>query len=118
MAAFAEPTDVESVWRPLSTQELSNASMLLDAAAQWIRGRLPDIADDDPTAKLVSIQVTKAALIPGAFEGHSSYSKGIGPWTKAGALINPAAVLVFTDEHKELLGISTTGSAYWYFEDC
>lgn len=118
MADFATYQDVQNVWRPLSQVEQENARLLLAAAAKWIRDRLPDIADGDPTAKLVSIQVTKAALIPGAFEGHSSYSKGIGPWSKSGSLINPAAVLVFTDEHKELLGIAPSGGPHWNFEDC
>ncbi|MFC9769449.1 hypothetical protein [Rhodococcus jostii] len=118
MADFATPTEVEAVWRPLSAEETANAALLLTAAAQWIRDNTPDIADNDPAARFVSIDVVKSALLAGPFTGHASYSKTIGPWSKSGTLINPAGALQFTDVHKELLGISVTGSAHWFFGDC
>ncbi|MFD7046331.1 hypothetical protein [Rhodococcus jostii] len=118
MVAFAEPADIVSVWRPLSAQETANATLLLTAAAQWIRDNAPNVANDDPAAKYVSIDVVKSALLAGPFTGHASYSKTIGPWSKSGTLINPAGALQFTDVHKELLGISVTGSAHWFFGDC
>ena len=115
---FATATEIADVWRPLSSQERANAEMLLTAAAKWIRDRTTGLADDDPAAKYVSIDVVKSALVAGPFVGHSSYSKGIGPWTKAGTLINPAGALEFTDFHREMLGLNSSPMPVGSFGDC
>ncbi|MFD0450158.1 hypothetical protein ACFQZK_03890 [Rhodococcus aetherivorans] len=78
MAAFAQPSDITIGGRPLTSAQEADAQMFLDAAASWIRDRKPDIAPDDPNAKLVSIQVVKAALISEPYLGLSSYSKTVG----------------------------------------
>lgn len=103
MPAFATPTEVIGTGRPTSEQD--NAQLLLDAAARWIRRKRPGIADDDQDARFVSIMVVRDALSAGAMRGHVSYSKGIGPWSKSGTLVNPDGALRWTDDHKEMLGI-------------
>lgn len=103
MSAFATPDEVIGTGRP--TSEQGDAQLLLDAAARWIRRKKPDIADNDPDAHFVSIMVVRDALSPGALRGHLSYSKGIGPWSKSGTLVNPDGALRWTNDHKEMLGI-------------
>lgn len=106
--AFAAPDDVTIPGRPLVESERPHVQLLLDAAARWIRRRRPDIADDDPDARYVSIMVVRDAISAGKFTGHLSYSKTVGPWAKSGTLVNPDGALRWTDEHKEMLGIPTS----------
>lgn len=118
MTAFATTTELAEGWRPLRPTEAAWAEELLGAAARWIRRHRPDIADDDPDAKLVSKSVVRSALIPGANAGHTQYAKTAGSFQKSGTLTNPEAALRFSDWHKELLGISTSASPSWNFGDC
>lgn len=104
--SFATVDDVGAGWRALSEQDRINVRLLLDAAAMWIRNRVPDIADDHPGARFVSIDVVRSAMEAGANRGMSSFSKTIGPWSKSGTLINPSGALTFTVMHRELLGIA------------
>ncbi|AOD24048.1 hypothetical protein IM25_22725 [Rhodococcus sp. p52] len=116
MAAFAIPEDIKLRGRPLPEWQRTDAQMMLDAAASWIRERKPGIAPDDPNAKLVSIQVVKAALISEAYLGLSAFSKTTGEVTRSGTLANPGQLLVFTDFHKELLGIPFRAGPVWSFK--
>lgn len=116
MAAFAEPEDITLGGRSLTAAQKVEAQLLLDAAASWIRDRKPDIAPDDPNAKLVSIQVVKAALASEPYLGLSSYSKTTGEVTRSGTLAHPGQFLVFTDFHKELLGIPFRAGPAWSFK--
>jgi len=120
MTAFATMDEVASGWRPLRPTERVWGQQLLDAAARWIRkpGHRPDIADDDPDAKLVSISVVRSALAPGANAGHTQYAKTAGSFQRSGTLTNPEGALRFSDWHKELLGLSTTAGPSWSFGDC
>ncbi|WP_094980340.1 hypothetical protein [Rhodococcus pyridinivorans] len=113
--AFATYRDVQDAWRPLRDAERTWAVQLLEAAARWIRRQLPNIADDDPAAKLVSISVVKSALTAGDASGYVSHSKSIGPWSKSGTLANPDGALVFTDWHKEQLGLGPTRVPHYRF---
>lgn len=116
MAAFAQPSDITIGGRQLTAAQEADAQMFLDAAASWIRARKPDIAPDDPNAKLVSIQVVKAALISEPYLGLSSYSKTVGEVSRSGTIANPGALLHFTDFHKELLGIPYRAAPQWSFK--
>jgi len=115
VAAFAIPDDITFRGRPLPTWQQVDAQMMLDAAASWIRERKPDIAPDDPNAKLVSIQVVKAALASEQYLGLSSFSKTTGEVSRSGTLTNPGELLRFTDFHKELLGIPFRAGPVWSF---
>ena len=116
---FATVDDLAEQWRPLTPAEKISAESLLEAAARWITNpkRRPDIAADDPDAKLVSIAVVKSALIAGANAGYSSFSSALGPRAKSGTLTNPDAALVWLDWMKEQLGISAFGEPRGYFGD-
>lgn len=114
--AFAE-TD-ELGLPPLTSAERDIAEQLLGAAARWIRSQKPDIADGDPDAKVVCIEVVRTAMSTRAYAGHTSYSRTTGPRAKAGTLADPGGALVFSDWHKELLGISINPQPSYYFGDC
>lgn len=104
---FAQVTELASAWRPLTSAEQARATSLLGVASRWIRRRKPDIADGDPDAKLVVIEVVKAAMLNAAYQGHSSYSKTVGPYTRSGTLTpeSTTGALTFLPWMRELLGI-------------
>ncbi|WP_063039719.1 hypothetical protein [Nocardia pseudovaccinii] len=112
MAAFATYTDVQNTWRTLTTPQTAYCNLLLDAAALWIRNRKPNIADDDPAAKSVSIQVVRDALQRDLFGGTSAGTHTVGnrsdSWTlsRTATLEELARSLVFVDYHYELLGLA------------
>lgn len=105
-APFVSVDALESLWRPLSGAEKEYAEILLAAASAWIREHKPGVADDDPNAKIVTIEVVKAVLLPGQWSGYSSWSKTVGNRIEAATLANPTAALDFTP-YLTLLGIST-----------
>jgi hypothetical protein len=126
MAAFASNTDVSGTWRALSDAETAYADLLLDAAALWIRNRLPGILDSDPAARIVSIEVVRAALQKNKLEGLNTYTRTVGgrteSWTGARTATSEelARTLEFSEYHQQLLGIwkpkagprYTMGNAY------
>ena len=115
--AFAEVTDIEGAWRTLSPAEQQWAGELLDAAERWIVKRRPELAGViDPDARLVSIAVVKSALIAGEATGYTSHSRGIGPWSSSGTLVNPDGALVFTEWMREQLGISVMAGPSFTFD--
>lgn len=108
-----------ALFRVLTASEQANAELLLDAAARTIRRRIPDIAWDNPDARLVTLQVVKSALqsenLPEYAVGHKQYTKTVGDKTYGGTPINPDALLLFTDYHWSQLGISATPKPSWNF---
>ncbi|NKT17590.1 hypothetical protein GS907_07180 [Rhodococcus hoagii] len=114
---FATPTELTENWRPLKQEESSWAGLLLEAAERWIRRKRPNIADDDPDAKIVTIAVVKNALIAGEHEGFVSFSRALGPRSKSGTLSNPDAALVWLDWMKDQLGISQSALPVATFGD-
>ncbi|MDF3309757.1 hypothetical protein P3H15_32585 [Rhodococcus sp. T2V] len=119
MADFVTVPDVVTGWRPLSAVEGPWAAQLIATASRWIRDpkRRPDIADDDPDAQFVVIEVVRAALTAAKHAGHVTYSKTVGGVTRAGTLVNPGRSLVFTEYHHQILGISRSAKPSWTFGD-
>ncbi|OXR46669.1 hypothetical protein B7C42_01644 [Nocardia cerradoensis] len=108
---FAQVTDVTSTWRTLSDAQIAYANLLLQAAALWIRNRLPNIESDSPAAKIVSIEVVRAALQRDQLDGVPSGKKTRGSrsdeWTnvRTATIQELAQTLVFSQYHYQLLGI-------------
>ncbi|NEW27250.1 hypothetical protein [Nocardia cyriacigeorgica] len=97
-------------WRSLTDEQQADAQLLIDAAVAWVRDpeRRPDIADDDPVGKRVVLEVVRAALAAGPdFTNHVSYADTMGPWSTSGTLATPAGVLIFSEAHERMLGISS-----------
>lgn len=117
MTAFASKQDLTAQWRALRGTESKWAEELLDAAARWIRSKRPDIAADDPDAKLVSIAVVRSAIGLGEHQGLSQFSSTLGPRSKSGTLVNPEAALVWLPWMKEQLGIGGIADPQAYFGD-
>lgn len=85
MAALATVTDVENRWRPLSADETTVATTLLDDASEALRFRIPnldqkitdgDVSEDLATATVVSM-VVRVLRNPDAIKQESvgSYSR-------------------------------------------
>ena len=115
---FATPEEVSAGWRPLDTVASANALFLLKAVAMWIRARRPDITDNDPAAKFVSIDVVRSAMQNAGERGATAFSKAIGPWNKSITLSQAAGMIVFSAFHKQLLGIGGEGEPLFSFKVC
>ncbi|MGW0052047.1 hypothetical protein [Nocardia nova] len=108
---FADISDVVPTWRTLTDAQTAYGNLLLQAAALWIRNRLPDIAPDSVAAKIVSIEVVRAALQRDQLDGVPSGKKTRGSrsdeWTnvRTATLEELARTLVFSEYHYQLLGI-------------
>lgn len=63
MAVYAEPADLESIWRPLSEEETSRVSVLMDYASAMVQQAVPDvdtwISDGSLTAQSVRYVVVQ-----------------------------------------------------------
>ncbi len=121
--AFVSVTDLVSVWRALTQAQRTYAADLLDAAGEKIRDEYreafgTEIDQSNPAARTVSIEMVKTAIQTGAYVGHIQYGRLEGPRQKSGTLANPGGALVFTDYHREQLGIPTRALAQAYFDDC
>lgn len=116
---FATVEDVTRGRRPAADDaERENIEALIAAAGLWIRDRKPWIPDDDQAAHFVVTQVVRAARQTEKYLGLISFTRTVGGVSNSGTIANPGELLVFTDFHHQLLGISRIGAASWYFGDC
>lgn len=118
MAEFATVDEVTRGRRPPTDDERKNIEAMIAAAGMWIRERKPGISDDDQAAHFVVTQVVRTALDTEKYRGLVSFTKTTGGVSRGGALAKPGELLVFTDFHHQLLGISRIGAPSWYFGDC
>ncbi|GAA4809604.1 MULTISPECIES: hypothetical protein [Tomitella] len=120
MAAFATVEQLVAQWRPLKATEKVRAEKLLDMAAVLIRRHVTVVpgSEDESTARQVSLEMVRAALLPGVHEGKSSYSDTAGDVVESATLLNPAATLRFTRDQKDLFGVGTASAPQWFFGDC
>lgn len=109
---FAEPSDLEARWRPLSEAETARASVLLEDASQLIldedrRGIFTD-AENPASLTLVRIvcAMTKRALISTAGDaaGVSQTAQSAGPFTVSATYSNPTGDLYLTSAERKSLG--------------
>lgn len=100
---FADHTDVEARWRPLSETEDAIADQLAIDASDMIRERWADI-DDRITAETVSADsvtrvvatMVKRAMINADAEGLESRQQTAGPFSVNDKYANPTGNLYFT----------------------
>lgn len=118
-APFLEVGDFETQFgHDLSAAENPVASRLLQVVSDWIRGHKPDVLADDPAAQLVTFEVTREALLYGDVIPLGSFTKTVGPRTKAGTF-DPIAVEKFiTDRHRRILGIPVLAGPSYNFPVC
>lgn len=103
---FLTVTAFAAMWRPLSTAETAAATLFLQAATNWIVERKPAISSTDPAAQVVCLQVVSEAINAQKHVGLKQFSRTTGQRMEAGTLAEVAALLVFTPEQRDLLGIS------------
>ena len=117
MSAFATTNDLERFWRPLSGDERSRASDLLDYASAKLRlmaeGSGKDLDDTDLSdtykdmLKYTVLEATKRAMsAPELSGGAESYSQTAGPYSENYKFANPNGDLYFTKKEIGQLGLS------------
>lgn len=95
--------------RTLSVRERALADLLVQAAANWIRQRLPDLPVYHTEARLVTYDVVAAVLRkPGEYAGFSQVTRTTDDRTLGYTLDAAGDLLEFTDRHLQLLGLSVT----------
>lgn len=100
---FADFTDVQARWRPLSMEESVIADQLCIDASTMIRERWSDVDDrvaagtllPESLARIVALMV-KRAMISGDAEGLESRQQAAGPFSVSDKFSNPNGNLYFT----------------------
>lgn len=109
--AYADVTDLEDRWRPLSEPEQARAEVLLGDAAVRLDVSCPP--SDPPTAtelearRIVSCEMVKRAMAtPGGIAGMgvTSVQAGAGPFQETQQFSNPTGDLYMTKGDRALLG--------------
>ena len=115
MTAFATFTDLAARWRPLSTDEQAQATVLLADASAIVRAECPTVdalitagtlsAD---VAKLVVCGMVKRAMIAGdTGEGVSAQQETAGPFAYQQTFSNPMGNMYLTKQDKRILGFGS-----------
>lgn len=133
MTAFATVLELEAFWRPLSPDEKTRASALLNSTSDRLRleARPMDIDEkvqDDTVynnaVKSVVMEAVKRAMTtPQDMPPTTDYSQTAGPYSENFKFYNPAGDIFFKKSELSLLGIrgqkinswSTTDS--WIYND-
>lgn len=112
MTTFANVSDVELRWRPLSAEEGSRVGVLLEDASALIRATNPAIdaritaGTMDPAVPcMVAVAVVKRAMIGGDdTAGVNSQMNVAGPFSQQITYANPSGDLYLTRAEKRLIG--------------
>lgn len=121
--AYATPTDLEEIWRPLSDGEkgkaaalLGYAAAILDAELERCRVKAEGRADG---LRYVSCQMVRRAMASGADVGdYTSISRTAGSFTEQIAPANPSGDMYLTSNERRLLGIQLRRGRVAYASLC
>ena len=107
---FLTASAVGTLWRPLVGTEVALADLLVASASAWIRRKiadagLPALAVDDPNAKLVVLDVVRAAIEGAAPNRARSFSRTTGQRSTSWTYDEAAKLLEWLPNHYELLGL-------------
>lgn len=116
--SYAEISDLEARWRPLTSEEEAVASVLLADATQMIRDRWPSIDADlaagtrsiDTLIPIVCAMVKTAMQNPGN-EGVESSTVQTGPFSDSRKYANPNGNLYLTGQMIQTLDGFNTRTA-------
>lgn len=107
---YAQVTDLEARWRPLTPDEKARATALLEDAAVRIDAACPPPAeptDSDALVRLiVSCDMVKRAMASGIGPAVTQESQTRGPFTGQRTYANPTGDLYLTKADRLLLGCS------------
>jgi hypothetical protein len=108
--AFATVADLEARWRPLTTEEESRASVLLDDAAVYLSALVTvDPTDEEQAAVLKTVSCSMVQRVMSAdvdTYGLSQTSMTAGSYTQSMTFANPSGDFYLTGFEKVMLGIS------------
>jgi hypothetical protein len=118
---FATPDDVASIWRPLTPEEETAATTLLEVASAIIRSRFPGIDSEVTTGavpaenvRFVCAGMVKRALIA-PDDGVSQESSTTGPYSAAQTFANPLRNVFLTAADLILIqGYRPSGGSFSY----
>ena len=109
---YAEVSDLEARWRPLTDEEAARASALLDDASALIDayGQV-DPSDPDTGRALTAVvcAMVQRAMSSAATDayGVTQQSMTAGPYTQSWSYSNPTGDLYMTKAEKKMLGLAS-----------
>ena len=104
---FAEVSDLEGRWRPLSDSEQTIAETLLTDASIMVRNRASDAKHTDAdTLRMVVCEMVKRAMAGpmAAGMGVNSIQQGAGPYQQTASFTNPLGDLYLSKSDLKDLG--------------
>lgn len=109
---YAEAGQVAAEFpRPMTTSETARAESLLVVASRLL-DQNTTVVPSDPEhlelARIVVVDMVVAALIPGEYRGHQSYSWKNGTLAGSGSLVADAGGVRLLDWHLAMFGVSVT----------
>ena len=108
---YAEVSDLEARWRPLTDDEAARASVLLEDASALIRS-LGEVDGTDPDHAgalcAVTCAVVQRAMSASATDayGVTQQSMTAGPYTQSWSYSNPTGDLYLTKSERKMLGLT------------
>jgi hypothetical protein len=117
---FATVADLESRWRPLSSQEAAQAEVLLADASAILRAQCPTIDQritdgtlDPELPEMVTCSMVKRAMMAADMgDGVTTQQQTAGPFSASLSFANPMGNLYSTKAEKQLLGCGARARAY------
>ena len=115
--AFAEVSDIEARWHPLSTEEQDRAEVLLEDASAMLSELVKVDESDEEQAELLRIVSCNMVIRSMSATEHDSFgatnmSMTAGPYQQSFTYSNPTGDMFLTKMEKRLLGISTNFIGY------
>lgn len=109
---YAEAEQVAAEFpRPMSPSETARAESLLVVASRLLdQNTTVNVSDPEhlELARIVVVDMVAAALIPGEYRGHQSYTWRNGALSGAGTLVADAGGVRLLDWHLAMFGVSVT----------
>ena len=110
MGAFAEVSDLEDRWRPLSPDEQARAKVLLVDAAAMLEAEFERCGRDPETVsaqmkRQVSCYMVRRVMAAGTGADVSQLGITVGPFSQQQTFANPASAMYVSAEERRLLGI-------------
>lgn len=112
MTAFADASDLQARWRPLTDTETERAAVLLEDASVWLRAWFPDLQDridsgalDATIPVMVACSMVKRAMLDADGMSADQTQRTAGPFMESfqRTFSNPDGNLYLTAREEQLL---------------
>ena len=115
--AFAEVSDIEARWHPLSSEEQERAEVLLEDASAMLSELVKVDESDEEQADLLKIVSCNMVIRSMSATEHDSFgatnmSMTAGPYQQSFTYSNPTGDMFLTKMEKRLLGITSNFIGY------